>query len=1564
MKKFNKVFSVFLSLSILLLGGCSNFVGLGEAIDQKGPVIEIVYPELNACVTDDFVLTGYARDNKGVTEINIRCEETGRSWKIENGIWVTKRDNEADWTEVQDAILSGYPDEYSFQVPIKIDGDGTIIDYSFDITATDKMHNTNKSSKVQLKVAVDKKVPVVNVLKPALTKTYAKEIENQASYTLENNSCLNYLINGLFIVQGSQDEDNPKELSIYLDDGKTSDPDEENTNLYAMAEITDSNVLRNWSAEFNVADFDEAFKSGIQTVRVTVVARDKASQENETKVLGWFTLWPEADKPWVSANFGDDQDYENSKIYPNYNIQGQAYDDDGLREVLVKIYSETGTLVKSERFDLSTKNEPYYSWSLKAPSEKGNYYAVIEVIDMNSVKGNTVTKYFNIKDTNPPSITIFSPESGESILGDESGYFTIKGTASDDGEVKELKVVKIAQGKESTQLNYLDATSNLWNGTEDSDGNKVYTLLLSEPSFNEEKKINTYEFSKTFNLFTDFGVDGTANKKASNQLFIFLAKDKGNESIVKSFSISGDTEAPKISIDTLTVNYEGNDTVYQIEDNLTLPTWHKSNDKITDKVSLSGTWSDNSFDNWKSLSKINNVLIEWAGVSGITVTMNSNGTWSTNSFTPANSTTASITASLTDFGGNNKKAFASFYIESNIPEWNRISSSSSDGSYKTGSEILITMEFNKSVKFQGGASDPEFILNNGQKAVYCDGNGTSKHYYKYTVKAGDDIADLDVTSLVKNGNTWSDDSTEVEMTLPAGEKSLGGGRNITIDTAAPEINSLSVISAGGSYKAGKSVFASLTFSEKVSITNVEGLKLKLNSGSTVYAENATVTSDKTVMFTYVIEEGQNASPLAATSVIAGSAVIKDMAGNVLSSLTLPSGNPFSSIIVDTAKPAAPQVTLSASGTVYSDSGVTVTVTGESGAKIEYSIDGGTSWSSYTKQVTLKDNSNYSVTARQTDNAGNLSDEAAIKTVSIDKGPVLTGISSTKTDGTYTYNAAEGKGDVIPVTLTFRKKVNVSSGATVTLNTTPVHTAVYNSAKSTDTVKVFEYTVSDKDSCNGLEVTAITGKFTDESGVDVSPYCTIPSGNSLLNNRTIKVVTGVPVVQSVTLSGTDLTISFNEDISKNDGEILITQSETDYRAPAVLSTSQYLEFVSKDSTIAQYYESGTNGASSAGVSDTSEKYILKYFYDSNDSTLCTKFKNAGALKVSVPVSSSSVTVNGTKLVISLTGSYKLPVLGASYTVSVPANLVIDALGHLNEKDSQTRTVTLAGVEPPAIRINKSLETITNGKAVQPMTAGVKMDCQTPGSSISYTQTKALTDISSANYTITQSVVEGYWNNGTMLNSSGSKPSVPSDPKTNGTAYKEFTIGSTTDYTNGYKVLIRAKAKSRTSYSEDSYEYACRSVVRIEHRENGDGYISNGSYYIRGGDLESGGVTTPGFPFSWDTGDFSKVRLMTKYNNYWYFITWNINVNAYFGIIEGDVPDDVAANGPLNWCWGTCAFVSSKAKYPVYPGEGVTLTTSGWSYNWSNGTYMGQFAFQGKQQEHRDGGWAGTLISPKS
>ena len=62
-------------------------------------------------------------------------------------------------------------------------------------------------------------------------------------------------------------------------------------------------------------------------------------------------------------------------------------------------------------------------------------------------------------------------------------------------EVKELKVVKIAQGKESTQLNYLDATSNLWNGTEDSDGNKVYTLQLSEHSFNEEKKINTYEIS-------------------------------------------------------------------------------------------------------------------------------------------------------------------------------------------------------------------------------------------------------------------------------------------------------------------------------------------------------------------------------------------------------------------------------------------------------------------------------------------------------------------------------------------------------------------------------------------------------------------------------------------------------------------------------------------------------------------------------------------------------------------------------------------------------------------------------------------------------------------------------------------------------------------------------------------------------------------------------------------------------------------------------------------------------------------------------------------------------------
>ncbi len=1577
MKKINKVIAGLFSAAALLFAGC---VGLGEEVDLKGPSLKISYPEVGTCVRQGFNIVGSADDNTAVTQIEITCNETHKTWKIVEDKWFSKTQEESDWSEVAEAELTPVSKGYSFKVPIEVDEDSSIMDYSFDISAFDKNKNGSKDSKVSIKVTVDKAPPVVTVLQPALEVDKSNADSNLAKYKLYDNSCLNRLVNGSFSVKGSQEEDNPKKIEVILDNGNDLTAEESDV-VYARKEITDPNILRNWSADFTVEDLAEAYRTGKRLVRVLVIATDRTDELFEKKAHGWFVLYPEADKPWVVPNFGSNLNYDDSEIFPNYNIQGQAYDDDGLQLITAKVFDEGGKQVISQNFDLSAKNEPYYSWVLKAPPEKGNFYAEISVKDKNGVAGETVKRYFHVKDTTPPTIDITSHDSGDVDLGTEVGNITIKGVAKDDGEISTIRVVKIAQGHETSQLNYLDAKSNLWNAADqsvDSDGNKLYILYPVGRDAGQKNEVN---FEKTFNLFSDFGIDGTNGKKASNQLFIFLAKDRSGESVVKAFSLSGDTEAPSLTIDSVFVN----NVKYDLHsENLTLKSWNRdSNDKITDKVKLSGTWGDNTYDIWHSVSRINDVSVKWAGLDEsvkIPVTMNEEKTWVTGEFTPSNSTTASISASLTDWGGNTKNASASFYIESNKPEWARISSANSDGSYKAGSEILITMEFNKSITFAGGAQKPVLELNNGKTAVYKDGNGSSKHIYSYIVETDDDIDRLDVNSLKVNGNTWSDGSDDVKMSvLPAAEKSLAGGRNIQIDTKAPVISKVTAISSNGYYKAEKSIFMSVEFNEKVSITNADELKLSLNSGkngAAVYAENATVTSDKTIMFTYTIKDTENTSSLAVKEFISGSAVISDVAKNVLTSKTLPAGNPFSGIVIDTTKPEVPSVVISSeSKTIYETTGATITVsTTETDSVIEYSIDGGSSWTSYKTPVTLSDNGQYTVIARQTDKAGNQSDDSTGKIISIDKGNILTSVSSTKTDGTYTYNKAASKGDVIPVTLSFRKPVTVSAGATLTLNTTPVKTAVLDESVTTGKLITFKYTVGENDSCNKLEVTSINGTFKDSDNIDVTDYCTeIPENAGLGDNRTIKIVTGNPVVQKVELEDNLLTVTFNEDISKMSGSVLISQNEDGYRVPVVLSPAQFNEYKSISGTvnskavkISDIYVSGVNGADSNCISDTTEKFILNYAISNTNEGLVEMFKKAGALEVEVPVASSNVTVNGTKLIMDLSGSYELPVKGAQYTVEIPENLVKNNLGHGNEADETIRSITPAGIETPTIRVNKALETITNQVAKQPMTTGVKFECQTPGSDVVYTTSQALIDITATRCTVTQAKCEAWWPNGAPMAADGTKPSAAADPSGNsGRAASSITIGSDTDYTHGYKVLIRAKGrKSKTgsgyNYSDDAYEYACRSVVRVEER-------GGSNYYIRGGDLESGGVTTPGFPFSWHTGEFDKVRLMTKNGSYWYFITWNINVNAYFGFLSGDVPDDVYVDGvykgPKSWTWATCAFVSSKSKYPLYPGEGVTLTTNGWSDSWNNGTWMGQFQFQDKQKEHRQGGSGGTLIPEK-
>lgn len=100
-------------------------------------------------------------------------------------------------------------------------------------------------------------------------------------------------------------------------------------------------------------------------------------------------------------------------------------------------------------------------------------------------------------------------------------------------------------------------------------------------------------------------------------------------------------------------------------------------------------------------------------------------------------------------------------------------------------------------------------------------------------------------------------------------------------------------------------------------------------------------------------------------------------------------------------------------------------------------------------------------------------------------------------------------------------------------------------------------------------------------------------------------------------------------------------------------------------------------------------------------------------------------------------------------------------------------------------------------------------------------------------------------------------------------------------------------------------------------------------------------------SWNSGDFGKVKMMTQDGEYWYYASWNISANLYFGFLCGNTgknDEDTMANGPYNWCWATCSWVGRKHYYFLRPGTSYTMIPSD--------TYgTGGYAYQGKHLEYR-------------
>ena len=145
-----------------------------------------------------------------------------------------------------------------------------------------------------------------------------------------------------------------------------------------------------------------------------------------------------------------------------------------------------------------------------------------------------------------------------------------------------------------------------------------------------------------------------------------------------------------------------------------------------------------------------------------------------------------------------------------LPTVTNVTSTTSDGSYKQGETIAITVVFSETVNVTG---TPQLTLETGgSDAVvnYSSGTGSNTLTFNYTIGAGHTSGDLDYVannSLALNSGTIKDaagNAATLTLANPGAANSLRANKALIIDTSAPSaFNVGSVVTTGGTVVAGQ-----------------------------------------------------------------------------------------------------------------------------------------------------------------------------------------------------------------------------------------------------------------------------------------------------------------------------------------------------------------------------------------------------------------------------------------------------------------------------------------------------------------------------------------------------------------------------------------------------------------------------------------------------------------------------------------------------------------------------------------------------------------------------------------
>ncbi|PIZ69630.1 MAG: hypothetical protein COY19_01585, partial [Candidatus Marinimicrobia bacterium CG_4_10_14_0_2_um_filter_48_9] len=238
-------------------------------------------------------------------------------------------------------------------------------------------------------------------------------------------------------------------------------------------------------------------------------------------------------------------------------------------------------------------------------------------------------------------------------------------------------------------------------------------------------------------------------------------------------------------------------------------------------------------------------------------------------------------AIVTDVAGNattGDTSATTIHVDIATPSITKIISETVDGNYGLGDDIDLQVILTEPVTLAGGSV--RLTLETGTNDAVVTNNSVTNQdtiSFTYSIANGDTSDDLAASLISLSAGTLRDSAgNSADLALPVGNN-LDDNADLVIDGIGPTISGMSSTTADGWKKLGDIVNVTVDFSEPVTLSGGDTLKVYLNTGRVVNYTAITNATSKSA--NYTVLAGDSTYALAVDSLVLTGGTLVDAGTN-------------------------------------------------------------------------------------------------------------------------------------------------------------------------------------------------------------------------------------------------------------------------------------------------------------------------------------------------------------------------------------------------------------------------------------------------------------------------------------------------------------------------------------------------------------------------------------------------------------------------------------------------------------------------------------------------------------